>query len=715
MAGRPHKPSVVLRVRWAAAVIAALGVLAGAFSFATLRHAEAQAAAAWTRTTSASTTTLDTMRTVRAWETEAVLLFERRRTTQVGGEPSGTAAVMNDLGDRTAEADEAFLRLRTVVDAEFVETVESARVRWQEAVRLAEDAGTDTAVIRQVLKDLDDVGVLLEQVVDAVVASNEADLAEVEALRRQAGLAMTAVLLLVSAVLAAWALQLSASLSGGFAAIALATRRFADNDLGHRVPPFAEADLDALGASFNGMAERLSAGQRQLEQQATTDPLTELPNRRALFKLLSDMWPRDRTGVAVATFVMIDLDGFKEINDAFGHLVGDQVLCAVGRRLQDVLAPGDVVARLGGDEFALLITGNQAATEVELVVQAVLDEVRRPLELSDRVLTVAASAGVARMGDASDPLELLRNADVAMYEAKNRGRGVLCWFHPLMQRAVAERVALQAALVAALHDDQFVLHYQPILRADTGRVTAVEALVRWQHPTLGLIGPDRFIPLAEASGAILQLGSLVLTKALAMVHVLDCDPTAGTEPVRVNVNLSPRQLQNPSLVDEVRDQLFRAGVAADRLVLEITESALIEDVDAAIAQLVALRALGVRLALDDFGAGYCSLSYLQRLPVDSVKVDRSLTAPVPTDRGAAAIVEAVVSIGAATGFQVVAEGIETQEQGMALTRLGCDHLQGYLYSKPVPPGDLALVLAGLRQAASTQASAIDPRYCARSG
>jgi diguanylate cyclase (GGDEF)-like protein len=692
-----RKPSIVARVRRAAAVIALLGLIAASSSFLLYRHVETKTAAAWERTTRVSAATLETMRAVRSWEADAVLLFDRQRTAEVGAGLTGSPVVVDELAQGAAGVDTAFRRLRAAVAPEFVPGVDAAEEKWDEAVLLAATPGTDLGVFRQVLKDLDDVGMLLERVVDDVTASNQSQLAQVGALQRNTGLVMIALLLSVVAGMFASAVRLSRHLARGFTSIRLATQRFADNDLDHRVPSFGEADIDALGLSFNGMAERLGAGQRQLEHLATTDPLTGLPNRRALLQLMRSALEAPIPNPSSGTFVLLDLDGFKEINDAFGHSAGDQVLVEMARRIQRILGEGDVVARLGGDEFALLLGGPRDVPAAESLVRVVLDQVRQPLELPGLTVSLAASAGLAHGRDVATADELLRNADLAMYDAKKHGRGRTAWFHPQMQSEVAERVALQAALKVALEQDQFVVHYQPILDAGTGRVAAVEALVRWQHPELGLLGPDRFIPLAESTGEILRLGAVVLGKALEVLSELDLPPLDGI--LRMNVNLSPRQLQSHDLVDVVRTALASSGVSPDRLVLEITESALIEDLDLAISQLEELKRLGVQLALDDFGAGYCSLSYLGRLPVDSVKIDRSLTAPVLASRHAASIIEAVVHIGAVSGFRVVAEGVETSEQAHALNGIGCDQLQGYLYSRPVPTADLAPVLARLAAAA----------------
>jgi diguanylate cyclase (GGDEF)-like protein len=692
-----RKPSIVARVRRAAAVIALLGLLAASSSFLLYRHVETKTTAAWERTTGVSAATLETMRAVRSWEADAVLLFDRQRTAQVGAELRGGPLVVDHLARGAAGVDTAFRRLRSAVAPEFIPDVDAAEQRWDEAVLLAATPGTDLGVFRQVLKDLDDVGMLLERVVDNVTASNREQLAQVQALQRNAGLVMMAMLLSVVVGMSVSAVRLSRHLARGFSSIRLATQRFADNELDHRVPSFGEADIDALGVSFNGMAERLGASQRQLEHLATTDPLTGLPNRRALLRLMRGLLAASGPDASGGTFVLLDLDGFKEINDAFGHPAGDQVLVEMARRIQRIIGEGDVVARLGGDEFALIVGGPHDVAAAESLVRTVLEQIGQPLELPGLIVSLAASAGLAHGRDAATADELLRNADLAMYDAKKHGRGTASWFHPQMQSDVAGRVALQAALKTALEQDEFVVHYQPILDACTGRVAAVEALVRWQHPELGLLGPDRFIPLAESTGEILPLGAVVLAKALAVLPELDLLPLQGA--LRMNVNLSPRQLQSADLVEVVEAALASSGVSPDRLVLEITESALIEDLDVAISQLEGLKRLGVQLALDDFGAGYCSLSYLARLPVDSVKIDRSLTAPVLASRHAMSIIEAVVHIGAVSGFRVVAEGVETQEQARALNGIGCDQLQGYLYSRPVPPADLAPVLTSLAAAA----------------
>jgi diguanylate cyclase (GGDEF)-like protein/PAS domain S-box-containing protein len=440
-----------------------------------------------------------------------------------------------------------------------------------------------------------------------------------------------------------------------------------------------DPDLQAVVLSLRDIGHRKEL-EEQLSRQAFTDPLTGLSNR-ALF--------RDRLEHATArrdadvTVLLIDLDDFKDVNDNLGHNAGDELLTTIAARLRDNVRPADTLARLGGDEFAVLIEdldGRDPGT----LAERLLHELRQPTRLASRDIRCTASIGVAGTGASGDAIggeELLRNADLAMYAAKRQGRNAYALFDPGMYTSVLNEAQLRLDLEKALAENQFVVHYQPVVDLPTQRLIGVEALVRWQHPERGLIGPQHFIGNAEENGLIVPLGRWVLQNACHQLARWQLENPAARG-LEMNVNLSARQFQDPGLVADVRDALADAALEPGCLTLELTESMLLQDLDAAVATLQALRALGVRLAIDDFGTGYSSLNYLKRLPVDVLKIDRAFISQVATDSHDRALVDAVVNLGQALRLQTVAEGIETDDQWAMLRRLGCDYGQGFLFGRP---------------------------------
>ncbi len=389
--------------------------------------------------------------------------------------------------------------------------------------------------------------------------------------------------------------------------------------------------------------------------------------------------------------MLIDLDNFKDVNDDIGHSGGDELLTVLADRLRRRVRPQDTLARLGGDEFALLLEGSDVDTGA--LVGHLLDDIREPVRLGSRELHLTASIGSAHTGgeESLQADELLRNADLAMYAVKRAGRNGSAVFDPSMYATVLYEAQQRADLEEALLDEQFTVHYQPVVDLATARLTGVEALVRWNHPREGLLGPGNFIHHAEISGLIVPLGQWVLRQACRQLADWQRSiPAAGD--LRMNVNLSARQFQHPGLLDDVTAAIRDAGIAPESLTLEITESMLMDDVDAAVGMLTALRGLGVHLAIDDFGTGYSSLSYLQRLPVDTLKIDRSFVEHVDTSSDSSALAGAVVDLARALGLRTVAEGIETPAQRDTLRQLGCRSGQGFLFSKPVPADRLSAML-----------------------
>jgi diguanylate cyclase (GGDEF)-like protein len=440
--------------------------------------------------------------------------------------------------------------------------------------------------------------------------------------------------------------------------------------------------------------------------QSLHDPLTELPNR-ALFldRLRSAAAGSASRDDAPFTVLFIDVDDFKVVNDSLGHLVGDRLLCAIALRVQGTLRLQDTVARLGGDEFAVLLEG---AAEADAVAAAerVLAALRTPFDLpTGHAVHVSASIGLVTSRGARDlPEELLRDADVAMYRAKAAGKHRFVVFHPEMRAHLQARTELEAELRAAVAAGQFVVHYQPVVDARAGTVVGTEALLRWEHPRRGLVPPAGFVPLAEDTGLIVAIGSVVLHEACRQTAAWRERPELAA--LTLSVNLSPRQLAEPGLLDDVRAALVSSGLPPRALVLEITENLLVGDIDGASARLDELKALGVRLAVDDFGTGYSSLSYLSRLPVDVLKVDRSFVAGIVDGVSAGKLAWAVLALADSLELETVAEGVETPEQAQALLAEGCTRLQGFLYSRPVPGPVLPGTVAALRDRLSMAAEAL---------
>jgi len=467
------------------------------------------------------------------------------------------------------------------------------------------------------------------------------------------------------------------------------------------------ADPHVRGFVLNGrdVTDRVRL-EEELTHQAFTDALTGLPNR-ALFKDRLEQALRRRSSddepVVVCYF---DLDGFKAVNDTLGHSAGDELLAQVADRVRDVVRDGDTVARLGGDEFAVLVerisSHDAAETEetdgIDLALR-VCEAVRRPFQLRGGEVHVAASAGLASSATTGrDAEQLLRSADLAMYQAKAEAAGGYAIYHPSMHEQLVDRVRLEADLRRAVTEEQFRVVYQPLIDMGSGRVTGVEALVRWAHPERGVVSPLDFIPLAESTGLIVPIGDFVLREACRQVAQWRLE-SAGCEDLRVSVNLSGHQIRLPSLVDDVAQALAATGLPATALVLEMTESVLVDKAEDTLATLHALRAMGIRLAIDDFGTGYSSLSYLHRLPVDILKIDKSFVDRMATG-GDTSLVDTILGLAGHLQLTTVAEGIEHEHQRAALAAQGCSTGQGYHFSPPVPADVFPELVRGTLQADS---------------
>jgi len=418
------------------------------------------------------------------------------------------------------------------------------------------------------------------------------------------------------------------------------------------------------------------------EEQSLRDPLTHLPNRVLLQDRVSHALARADRAPGALAMLFVDLDGFKDVNDSLGHAAGDQLLRAVAERVRCCLRPADTVARLGGDEFAILLEDLRDQDDAVRVAKRLLEGFRQPFPVAGREITVTASIGIALNGPGEGVEELLRNADVAMYTVKESGRGWYALFVEEMHTAVVDRVDLEHQLRRALEVGEFTLLYQPIVALDSGRVVGLEALIRWHHPTRGLLLPRDFVEVAEATGAVIPIGTWVLETACAQLGRWN-DMLDGTR-LKLSVNLSPSQVLQTDLVETVGDVLRRTGVAPSELVLELTEAVMVRDTAGAAERLRALKDLGVRLAIDDFGTGYSSLSYLRLLPFDILKIDKAFIDGITEQPVDSTIGRVIVDLARTLGLLAVAEGVEHPEQVAVLRELKCPRAQGYAFSKPLP-------------------------------
>ncbi len=437
-------------------------------------------------------------------------------------------------------------------------------------------------------------------------------------------------------------------------------------------------------STYEDVTERKQAESR-IAYMATHDPLTDLPNRSflrsRLSHLLSSTAKADADAKRISALLLLDLDRFKEINDTLGHAAGDRLLCIVAKRLRSLVGENGLVARLGGDEFAILLSIDDAGAAAELS-QRIIDALIAPYDLEGHQANIGASIGISLAPtDGLDSEGLLRSADLALYRAKSQGRGGFAFFQSEMTAAAQNRRVLELELRDALTHGQFEAYYQPQFNAITGEVSGAEALIRWRHPTRGLVAPNEFISIAEEVGLIVPIGEWMMRQA--------CREAAHwREGMRVAVNISAAQFRGNHLAEMVISALAAGGLPPTQLELEITESVLLEETEATLKTLHQLRSFGVRVSLDDFGTGYSSLSYLRAFPFDKIKIDRSFVGEVTASANGAAIVRAIASLGASLGMEITAEGVETQEQLDLVRREGCTEVQGYYFSRPRPADEL---------------------------
>ena len=465
-----------------------------------------------------------------------------------------------------------------------------------------------------------------------------------------------------------------------------------------RLPAAAVTALAVIGALVllpvmlltTSLEAQMRASLRQargvLHRHALTDLLTSLPNRQAFELEIDQATVRaDREQERLALF-FVDLDGFKPINESFGHADGDKILREIGARLQSALPAEAIVARLGGDQFLVLLTGDPRPSDAARRAADVQAAISAPVRVDGREASIGCSIGIAMYPEHGTAGALITHADAAMRACKSQGGATWCFFEPRMASGAREQVELLRDLRRALAEGQLELYYQPKVHAPSGQITGVEALVRWHHPTRGMVSPSIFIPIAERFGLIGALGDWVIDDSCRQIGAWRAEGLR----MRVSINLSVHQLRQGSLSRHLQRALQRHGIQPQLLTVELTESVAMDDADGTIRTIEALNALGVHISIDDFGTGHSSLSYLRRLNVGELKIDRSFVFDLESSRDARAIVDAIVRLAQALGLKVVAEGVETEAQSAILRMLGCDELQGFLYAKPMSARSLAL-------------------------
>jgi diguanylate cyclase (GGDEF)-like protein/PAS domain S-box-containing protein len=576
--------------------------------------------------------------------------------------------------------------------------IEAAYALWRDFVDSADQFAHREVEFTAAL--VDRVGRQFEAVADAIRAAEQLSWEDVRATQRGAARQQRAATrFLIGLALVAGALGvtiaygLTRSLSRPLRRLRAGVERISRGDLGEPIALERRDELGELGDAIDAMARDLREAQSELQHQALHDALTGLPNRTLLLDRADQALHRLSRNDGVAALLLVDLDEFKIVNDTIGHAAGDALLSAVATRMVGELREVDTASRIGGDEFAVLV--ENLADELE--VRAVADRVRRavgqPLDFGGSELRTTASIGIAVASETTiDAAELLRNADLAMYASKQAGKNRCTVFEPAMHQSALERAALERALRTAVHREQLRLYYQPTIDLATGRITGVEALIRWEHPELGTMAPAQFIPLAEETGIIVPLGRWVLRHACGQMRDWQREDPERYGSMKMNVNLSARQLERPGIVADVRLALEQTGLDPRHLVLELTESMLAGG-EELLERLRDLRALGVQIAVDDFGTGYSSLAYLRRFPINVLKIDRSFIAGIASRQTDATLASTIIELGRMLELTTVAEGIEDAQQLDLLRSLGCSMGQGYLFAKPLPADELRAFVA----------------------
>ena len=618
-----------------------------------------------------------------------VSLFQALEEARVAGSTYMEEGERDDLADFRQAARQVNISLdETSYDEEGErERLGAVTAAWQAAVRQLRANGPADSSPTDNAEDPEDVfedrmnraigGV--ERLVHSSQKEIEADLTDTRDLQRTQGL-VALLALLASVAIAAFLLRrLTGAMLRPIHRLTRAARAFGSGHLGHRVAISSSAELHEMANTFNRMAGTLQEHHDQLERQAFLDPLTGIPNRSLLEDRIGHALDRSSGTDERIAVLVLDLDDFALVNDGLGHSAGDELIKEAAARMTAAVRPSDTVARLAGDEFAVLLESVRGLDDALGAAERLRGAFDAPFHAGGSDLVVTASIGIALSRDAADADELLRRADLAMHRVKEHGKNGSEFFDPGMERAVG-RLAILNDLRKAVERDQLVAHYQPIVSLETGEVTAAEALLRWQRPGHGLVPPLEFIPLAEETGMIKPLGAWILEEACTQARAWRRD---GAPDVRVGVNVSARQLNDPNFERMVSDTLRETGLEPDGLVLEVTESSVMQNAELAIAKLDRITGTGVRLTLDDFGEGFSSLSHLRRLPVHGLKIARSFVHELGDPEGDPAMVRGIIELANSLGLRLVAEGIELPEQRDTLRLLGCPLGQGFLFARPL--------------------------------
>ena len=633
---------------------------------------------------------------------EAALVDEARELLSLAdnaGEQyveQGDAAAGEEFRSIALQIDRSLDRLSVLSSDAEIAVVTDARTQWTKVVADVEEAA---AIPRDEYTDAaldpfhDDLDAALSSLASLYTLHGVAVADQIVAMRESAqlqvvvGLVTLMIGIATAGLLVRWARR---SITVRLGLLEGAADRFGSDDLTHRIDVGGDDELSRVGDAFNTMAVRLQRTRVDLQYQALHDPLTGLPNRALFMDRVNEAKDRVASRGEALSVLYLDLDGFKEVNDSHGHHVGDELLHEAAGRMRACLRTGDTLARLGGDEFGVLLEDTDAETAACIANRVVHALGDRPITRHNLPIRVSVGITTGRTDDDIDLL--LRQADASMYSAKGRGGGAWEAFGGTEHQVRARTLPLRDELQHAVERHEFLVHYQPIVRLDTGAIEAVEALVRWEHPARGLLDPAAFLDEAEESGHILFIDNWVMHEACRQVKAWQTD-IPGAASLTACVNLSSIQLRHPGLAGAVEEALRLSGLAPQHLVVELTEASLVNDMEAAATELQKLRHLGVRVALDDFGTGYSSMSHLLRLPVDIIKIDRSFVSAMDKGGQGSEIAAALVTLGRSLGLQTVSEGIEESPQLDALRSLHCELGQGYLFAKPMEAQQLGAVLS----------------------
>jgi diguanylate cyclase (GGDEF)-like protein len=620
----------------------------------------------------------------------SVALFQSLEAARIAGSSYMEEAEREDLVAFRAAAGRVDRALERSVFDEVDERARSRRMirHWRAAVRQLRETPTGIGSSSDDARDPEDVfeahvndaigGV--ERLVDSSQREIEGDLAAASRLDRAQGVIALVALLTSLGIAALLARRLAAAALRPIIRLTHAARAFGGGHLGHRVEITSSAELQEMADTFNSMAEALQQQHHQLERQAFTDSLTGIPNRALFEDRARHALDRSRRTSEQIAVLMIDLDDFKLVNDGLGHSSGDELIVQAARRISDETRPSDTVARLGGDEFAVLLESVRGLDDALGAAERIRRVFDSPFNLEGSDVVVSASIGIAMALDSPDAEELLRRADLAMYRVKEHGKDGTAFFDPAMEDRAVDRLDMLSALRGAVRRNELVVHYQPIVNLETGDVVSAEALMRWDRPGHGLVAPLDFIPFAEQTGLIQPMGAWILKEACTRAREWR---EHGAPAIRVGVNVSARQLIDPDFEHIVSDTLAATGLEPDALVLEVTESSVMQNPEVTIPKLDRIVLTGVQLTLDDFGEGYSSLSHLQHLPVQGLKIARPFIKELADPQSDSRLVRGIIELAHSLDLQLVAEGIEEPKQRDALRALGCQLGQGFLFARPL--------------------------------